>query len=125
MRDFQRMPEIREDFVDPADVWDPELTPPIAKIIGSLIVIALIMGIAPWGFSALGGLAFFPVIGVGYGLGQIAVSAPRLRSYLRYEAWMASPAPAPRHIGALIVGGVLLLTIAVEILLTCKALLAP
>jgi hypothetical protein len=36
MQDFQRMSKIREDFVDPADVWDPELTSPIQKIIGGL-----------------------------------------------------------------------------------------
>ncbi len=110
-------PEIREDFIDPTEVWDPELSSPIPKLIGGLLTITLLLAFAVLGIKGHRVLVLSPILGFGYALGDIVPALERLRAFRRYEAWMAAPAPAPRHLGARIVGATLLAIIALELFL--------
>jgi len=107
--------QFREDFVDPADVWDPELTSPIPKIIGGLLTFALLLSVAAWGIGASRYAILAPILGGGYALGLTFPAIQRLRAFRRYEAWMAAPQPPPRHVGSLIAGGALLALIALGV----------
>ena len=82
-------PEIREDFIDPTEVWDPELSSPIPKLIGGLLTITLLLAFAVLGIKGHRVLVLSPILGFGYALGDIVPALERLRAFRRYEAWMA------------------------------------
>jgi hypothetical protein len=115
------MSAIREDFVDPAEVWDPELSSPIPKIIGGLLVLVLVFGASAVAISESRGWLFVSFIGLIVGLSQIVPSAERLRAYLRYEAWQVAPQPPPRHTVSRVIGATMISIIAVEIVLCIVA----
>jgi hypothetical protein len=106
------------DYVDdPADAWGAEMTTPIPRLIGGLVTLALLFGLVAWGIETLGSLIFLVVLGVGYAIREIVPAVERLPAFRRYEAWLAAPAPPPRHLGARIAGTVLIAVIVIELFL--------
>jgi len=106
---------LREDFVDPAEVWAPQLSSPIPKLLGGLLSIALTLAATAWGIGQFHTLIFFPILSIGYALREIVPACERLRAFRHYEAWLAEPEAAPRHLGALTAGIVLVVIIALEL----------
>ena len=115
------MSQIRDDFVDPEIVWDPELFPPIPRIIGNLLGLVLVFGFSAVALGLSRAWFIVTLVGVFYFLANLVTAIQRLRAYLHYEAWLASPEPPPSHTAARIFGAALLAIVAVEFVFCCMA----